>query len=185
MRLDIVCLALGFGIIALACGPAKRSASGVASPVAKVEPTELEKHGDVRVDDYYWLRERESPEVIEYLEAENSYVDAVFGHTKELQEELFDEIVGRIKQDDESVPYKKGDYYYFWRFAEGGEYRIYSRRKDSIEADEEVMLDGNEMAEGEGYLLAARRRRQPASTTWWPTWSTPSAGASTPCASAT
>ena len=152
MRLDIVCLALGFGIIALACGPAKRPAPEVSPPVAKVEPVELEKHGDVRVDDYYWLREREDPEVIEYLEAENEYLEAVFGHTKEFREELFEEIVGRIKQDDASVPYKKGDYYYFWRFPEGGEYRIHSRRKDSIEAEEEVMLDGNAMAEGEEFF---------------------------------
>ena len=152
MRLEIVCLVVGFGIIALACGPIKRSGQDVAAPVAKIEPTELEKHGDVRVDNYYWLRERESSEVIEYLEAENSYLDSVFGHTKEFQEELFDEIVGRIKQDDESVPYKKGDYYYSWRFPEGAEYRIYSRRKDSIEANEEVMLDGNAMAEGHGFF---------------------------------
>jgi oligopeptidase B len=152
VRLDIVCLALGFGIIALACGPAKRSAPDVPPPVAKVEPTELEKHGDVRVDNYYWLRERESSEVIEYLEAENSYLDAVFGHTEAFRDELFEEIVGRIKQDDASVPYKKGDYYYFWRFPEDGEYRIYSRRRDSVIADEEVMLDGNAMAEGHGFF---------------------------------
>ena len=152
MRPDIVCLALGLGIIALACGPAKRPSSDVAAPVAKIEPTELEKHGDVRIDSYYWLREREDPEVIAYLEAENEYLDAVFGHSKAFQEELFDEIVGRIKQDDASVPYRKGDYYYFWRFPEGGEYRIHSRRKDSLEADEEVMLDGNAMAEGEDFF---------------------------------
>ncbi len=152
MRLDIVCLAIGFGIIAIACGPTKRAAQDVAPPVAKVEPTELEKHGDVRVDNYYWLRERESPEVIEYLEAENAYTEAVFGHTNDFQQELFDEIVGRIKQDDASVPYRKGDYHYFWRFPEGGEYRIYSRKKGALEAEEEVMLDGNAMAEGEGFF---------------------------------
>ena len=147
MRPEIVCLAVGFGIIALACGSRQRPAHEVAPPVANVAPTELEKHGDVRVDNYYWLRERENPEVVEYLEAENAYLDAVFGHTGALQGELFDEIVGRIKQDDQSVPYKKGDYYYYWRFAEGGEYRIYSRKRDSLEAAEEVMLDGNAMAE--------------------------------------
>jgi oligopeptidase B len=152
VRLDIVCLALGFGIIAIACSPSKRPAPDLAPPVAKIEPTELEKHGDVRVDNYYWLRERENPEVIDYLEAENAYLDTVFGHAKPLQEELFDEIVGRIKQDDASVPYKKGDYHYFWRYPEGGEYRIYSRRKGSLEADEQVMLDGNKLAEGQDFF---------------------------------
>ena len=152
MRLDIVCLALGLGLIALACSPSKRPASDLAPPVAKIDPTELEKHGDVRIDNYYWLREREDPEVIAYLEAENAYLDTVFGHTKPLQEKLFDEIIGRIKQDDASVPYKKGDYYYSWRYPEGGEYRIYCRRKGSLEADEEVMLDGNALAEGHDYF---------------------------------
>lgn len=163
MRPDLVCLALGFGVVALACGPARRPpaapepaaeppTSKVAPPVAKVEPTELEAHGDVRVDNYYWLRERDNPEVIAYLEAENAYLDEVFGHTAKLQEELFDEIVGRIKQDDASVPYKKGDYYYSWRFPEGGEYRIYGRRKGSLEAPEKVMLDGNALAEGHDFF---------------------------------
>ncbi len=163
MRPDIVCLALGLGVVALACGPAKRPPAvpepaaepptpRVAPPVAKVAPTELEAHGDVRVDDYYWLRERENPEVIAYLEAENAYLDEVFGHTAELQQELFDEIVGRIKQDDASVPYRKGDYYYSWRFPEGGEYRIYGRRKGSLEAPEQVMLDGNALAEGHDFF---------------------------------
>ncbi len=79
------------------------------APVAKIKPTELEKHGDVRVDNYYWLRERENPEVIDYLEAENAYTDAMTAHTKELEDALFEEIKGRIQQTDESVPYKKGD----------------------------------------------------------------------------
>ena len=78
-------------------------------PIAQVRPTELEAHGDVRVDNYYWLRERQNPQVIEYLEAENAYTDAVMAHTEALQEELFEEIVDRIKEDDESVPYPLHD----------------------------------------------------------------------------
>ena len=82
-------------------------------PAATVTPHQLEIHGDVRVDDYYWLRDREDPAVIAYLEAENEYTRAVMAHTEGLQESLHQEIVGRIKQDDDSVPYKKGKYFYY------------------------------------------------------------------------
>jgi len=84
-------------------------------PVATVTPHQLEIHGDVRVDDYYWLRDREDPAVIAYLEAENEYTHAVLAHTEGLQESLYQEIVGRIKQDDDSVPYKKEKYFYYRR----------------------------------------------------------------------
>ena len=156
MRPEPLCLVVGIGLVALACGATRRTAQEVAqtvaAPVAKRQPVELEKHGDVRIDDYYWLRERENPEVVAYLEAENAYLEAVLGHTEQLRSALYDEIVGRIKQDDESVPYKKGDYYYSWRFPDGGEYRIYNRRRGSLDAAEEVMLDGNAMAEGESFF---------------------------------
>ena len=92
-------------------------------PVATIVPQELEIHGDVRVDNYYWLRDREDPAVITYLEAENEYTQAVMAHTEGLQEGLYQEIVGRIKQDDDSVPYKKGEYFYYDRYKEGGDYR--------------------------------------------------------------
>jgi oligopeptidase B len=152
VRPEIACLDVGFGIVALACSSRQRPTHDVAAPVARVEPTELEKHGDVRIDNYYWLRERESPEVLEYLEAENEYLEAVFGHTEELQSELFDEIIGRIQPDDQSVPYKKDGYYYYWRFAESGEYRIYCRKQSSLDAEEEVMIDGNALAEGHEFF---------------------------------
>ncbi len=121
-------------------------------PVAAKKPKELEAHGDVRVDDYYWLNERENPEVIEYLEAENSYLEAAMAPTEALQEELYDEIVARLKQDDSSVPYEKGGYYYYWRYPQGGEYRIWARKEGSLEADEEVLFDGNLMAESSDYF---------------------------------
>ena len=123
-------------------------AGDVAPPVAKVSPTKLEKHGDVRVDNYYWLKERDNPDVIVYLEAENAYTDAVMAHTKDLEETLFQEIKGRIKENDESVPYKLDDYYYYYRYEEGKEYPIHCRKKGSLEADEEITLDVNAVAQG-------------------------------------
>lgn len=129
------------------CGPAQQTAE-LKPPVAKIEPHKLEIHGDVRVDNYFWLRERENPEVIDYLTKENEYTDAVMKHTEGLQEKLFEEIKGRVKQDDESVPYFKDDYYYYNRFEEGKEYPIYCRKKGSLDADEEIMIDVNKLAEG-------------------------------------
>ena len=120
-------------------------------PVAEKKPKELTIHGDTRVDDYFWLRERENPEVIAYLEAENAYTEAMLEHTKPLQEKLYEEIVGRIKQTDESVPYFWNGYHYYTRFEEGKEYPIYCRKKGSMQADEEIMLDVNKMAEGYDY----------------------------------
>jgi oligopeptidase B len=120
-------------------------------PVAKKIPKELTIHGDTRIDNYFWIRERENPEVIDYLNAENAYTDSVMAHTKKLQKKLFDEIVARIKKDDSSVPYKKNGYYYYTRYEKGGEYPIYCRKKGSMDAEEEIMLDVNKMAEGYAY----------------------------------
>jgi len=120
-------------------------------PIAEKKPHELTIHGDTRIDNYYWLRERENPEVIAYLEAENAYREAVMKGTEKLQEDLYDEIVGRIKQTDQSVPYRKNGYYYYTRYEEGKEYPIHCRRKGSMEAEEEIMLNVNEMAEGHAY----------------------------------
>jgi oligopeptidase B len=124
-------------------------------PVAAVRPQELEKHDVVRVDEYYWLNQRDDPEVVEYLDAENAYTEAVMAHTEALQGTLFDEIKGRIKQDDASVPYLYGGYFYYMRFEEGKEYPIYARKNGSLAADEEVMVDGNQMAEGHEYFAAS------------------------------
>jgi oligopeptidase B len=127
-------------------------ASATIAPVAARQPVELEKHGDVRVDEYYWLRERENPEVIAYLEAENSYREKLMAHTKTLRKELFEEIKGRIKQDDESVPYLFDYYYYYTRYEEGSQYPIHCRKKGSTTAAEEILLDVDQLSEGEGYL---------------------------------
>ncbi|MFO7923759.1 MAG: S9 family peptidase [Bacteroidales bacterium] len=120
-------------------------------PVAEKIPHEMTIHDHTRIDNYYWMRERENPRVIEHLEAENSYTESVLKHTETLQEELYNEIIGRIKQTDESVPYFDNGYYYYYRYEEGGEFPIYCRKKESLEAVEEVMLNVNEMAEGHSF----------------------------------
>ncbi|MCP4310217.1 MAG: S9 family peptidase [Bacteroidetes bacterium] len=121
------------------------------APVAAKKAKKLTIHGDTRVDDYYWLRERENPEVIAYLEAENTYREGVMKGSENLQESLYREIIGRIKQTDESVPYKENGYFYYVRYVEGKEYPIYCRKKDSLEAEEEVIANVNKMAEGIAY----------------------------------
>ena len=121
-------------------------------PVAAIRPHAMTMHGHTRIDNYYWLNERENPEVLAYLEAENQYADACLKHTEPLQEQLFKEITGRIKQDDNSVPIKIRDYYHYTRFEEGKEYPIYCRKKHSLDAPEEVMLDGNQLAEGHAFF---------------------------------
>jgi oligopeptidase B len=121
-------------------------------PVAKIVPKTLEKHGNKRIDNYYWLNERENPEVIDYLNKENEYYQTATAHTKPLQEELFLEMKGRIKEDDSSVPYLYNGYYYITRFEKGKDYPIYARKKGSLEAKEEIMFDCNEMAKGHAYF---------------------------------
>ena len=116
-------------------------------PVAARRPHRHEKHGDVRLDDYYWLRDREDPEVLAYLEAENDYVDECLGHTGSRQTELFEEIKGRIKQTDVSVPFRDGAHRYYYRYEDGREYRIHCRTP--VDLDEEaVILDVNALAQG-------------------------------------
>lgn len=128
------------------------TSSAPKPPVARVAPTRLEKHGDVRVDDYHWLNQREDPEVIAYLEQENAYTEAATAHTARLRDALFEEIKGRIPERDESVPYRLDDYYYYTRFVEGAEYAIHCRKKESLEGYEEVVLDGNALAEGHEFF---------------------------------
>ena len=126
--------------------------SNIVPPVAKKVKKELTIHDDTRIDNYYWLNQREDQEVIDYLNAENSYTDSVLKHTEPFQKSLFDEMKARIKEDDQSVPYKQNGYWYITRFEEGKDYPIYTRKKDSLEADEEVMFDCNIMAEGFSYF---------------------------------
>ncbi len=139
-------------LMSLAAGMIAGCSRGPKPPVAAVRPHELTACGDTRVDDYYWLNERDNPEVLAYLEAENAYLDAVMAPTRALQDTLLAEMKGRIKQDDSSAPYFLKGYYYYTRYEEGGEYPLYCRRKGSMSAPEEVMLDGNAMGRGHGYF---------------------------------
>jgi oligopeptidase B len=124
----------------------------IKPPVAKKIPKELTIHGDSRIDNYYWMNDREDPEVIAHLEAENVYKEAVMQHTEILQEKLFEEIKSKIKQEDESVPYKKNGYFYYTRTVPEKEYYLICRKKENLEAPEEVILDENKMAEGYEYF---------------------------------
>ncbi|MFD0761980.1 S9 family peptidase [Lutibacter aestuarii] len=121
-------------------------------PKAEKIEKKLEIHGDVRIDNYYWLNEKENPKVIGYLNAENTYYNSQTAHTKQFQEDLFQEMKSRIKEDDESVPYKKNKYFYTTRYQKGMQYPIYARKKETLEASEEIMFDVNKMAEGHTYF---------------------------------
>jgi len=125
--------------------------------MVKIVPKRLEKDGHVRVDNYYWLKERENPEVIDFLKKENEYTKAVMAHTEALEKTVFQEIKGRIKQTDLSVPYKLDDYFYYTRYEDGKEYPIYCRKKGSLDGPEEIMLDANTLAEGHEFLSVDTR----------------------------
>ncbi|SFR45941.1 oligopeptidase B [Robiginitalea myxolifaciens] len=124
----------------------------LSAPRAKQIEFTHRNHGDERSDPYYWLRERENPEVISYLEQENSFFKKQTGHTEEFQKQLFEEMKGRIVEDDTSVPYKRNGYWYVTRFVKGGQYPVYTRRKEVMEAEEELLFDCNALAEGEEFF---------------------------------
>ena len=123
-----------------------------AAPKAQKHPHRLEMHGDIRIDDYYWLRERESEAVLGYLREENAYYKAMTAHTEEFQQQLFEEMKGRIKEDDSSVPYIRNGYWYVTRYETGKEYPVYSRHKERLEAPEEILFDANKMAAGHEFF---------------------------------
>ena len=124
----------------------------ILPPVAKIIPKTLEKFGDTRIDNYFWLNDRENPEVIDYLNKENAYYKKMTAHTIGFQKELFEEMKSRIKEDDESVPYLYNGYYYITRFETGKNYPIYSRKKESLSAKEEILFDCNTLAKGKSYF---------------------------------
>ena len=132
-------------------------------PDAAKKPHEMTIHGDTRVDDYYWMRltdeqksakekDRHTQEVVDYIDAENDYTESRLKHTKKFQDKLFDEIVGRIKKDDESVPYLDNGYFYYTRYEKGKEYAIHCRKKGSLDSKEEILLDENVLAKGHDYF---------------------------------
>lgn len=121
-------------------------------PVAKKVPYRIEKHGDERIDDYFWLREKNNPEVLEFLKAENAYTDAMLANEKALREQLFQELKARLKEDESDVPYKDGDYDYYSRMVPGQQYALHCRKHRSPNAKEEILINGNKLAEGKPYF---------------------------------
>ncbi|CAM1370838.1 Dipeptidyl aminopeptidase BI [Tenacibaculum litopenaei] len=153
---------MAFSLIFAACKN-ERMKIDTKAPVAEKQATVLEKHGDKRIDNYFWMRlsdeqknaenkDEQTQKVYDYLNAENAYYEEQTAATKDFQKDLFEEMKGRIKEDDESVPYYKNNYYYITRYEVGGQYPIYSRKKGSLEAAEEVMFDVNKEAEGHEYF---------------------------------
>jgi len=130
-------------------------------PIAKKIEKKLVAHGQERIDHYFWLNDRENPEVIKYLEDENAYTSRMMKHTDKFQEDLFKEMKGRIKEQDESVPYKRNGYLYFTRYVTGGEYPVYCRKKGDASGKEEVLLDGNEMGKGHAYFNSSSVEASP------------------------
>ena len=130
-------------------------------PIAPQRPHTITTHGDERADPWFWLREQEDPQTMEYLRAENAFTEAFMQPLEALQEAIYAEIRGRIKEDDNTVPEKEGDYYYYVRFEEGGQYPIYCRRQGSDDGQETVLLDVNQLAEGQDYTRVGAFRNSP------------------------
>src|SRR3989442_3611017 len=131
--------------------PLARFAGAQSPPVARVVPKVDTLHGEVREDDYFWLREKKNPEVLAYLEAENAYTAAGMKHTEALQEQLYREMLGRIKETDLTVPYRHHGYWYYNRTEAGKPYPIYCRKRGSLDASEDVILDQNALAQGKRF----------------------------------
>ena len=140
-------LIMGWIIIMLSCSNQKAK-----PPKAKVIPHADTTLSDVRTDDYFWLRQKDNPEVIDYLEQENKYTASMTAHTVKFQDKLYNEMVARIKETDESVPYQMGEYFYYSRTEEGKQYEVWCRKKGSLEAAEEILLDENKLAENQSYF---------------------------------
>jgi oligopeptidase B len=145
-----ILLIMIFGFLISGCTESPKKET-MKAPVAKIEPKELKMFGNTRIDNYYWLNQRENPDVVKYLEDENAYTKTMMANTDSLQADLYKEMVARIKQTDMSVPYFENGYFYYTRFEEGKEYPVYCRKKGSIEGSEDVMLDVNMLAQGLSY----------------------------------
>jgi oligopeptidase B len=133
---------------------------GIAAPMAEKKPYSMVAHGDERIDNYYWMNDYfkkgpDSSNVVKYLEEENAYVETMTAGLKNFRHKLFEELKGRIKEKDESAPYKDNGYWYYTRFEEGKDYAVYCRKKESLDAAEEIIHDANKAAEGKGYYSVA------------------------------
>jgi len=150
-RAIAIALAAGFGMAA-ALPATAADVEVLKAPMAKKIARKDTVHGEERSDEYYWLRDRKSPEVRAYLDAENAFADAWMKDTAPVQKSLYDEILGRIQETDLSVPFRRGDYFYYSRTEEGKQYAIHCRKHLSLDAPEEVLLDLNELAKGERFM---------------------------------
>ncbi len=152
-RLRLLMLATATSLSATATSPVAFDLASARPPVAEKKPKDVSVHGDTRIDDYFWLREKENPAVLAHLRAENAHTDAVLAPTKPLQEKLYAELLGRIKETDLSVPYRKGNYLYYTRTTQGSQYPIHCRRPASpTDAPEQILLDVNQLAVGEKFM---------------------------------
>src|SRR5947207_9636099 len=149
----LVLFSVSFPTLTLEAADAPSAPS--APPVAKQIPKVTEINGHELVDNYFWLRDKPNPDVKAYLDAENAYTDGVMKPTEPFQKKLYDELLGRIKETDVDVPYKYGDYLYYSRTETGKQYPIRCRRKGSMAAPEEVVLDLNELAKGQTFMAIA------------------------------
>ncbi len=139
-------------IFVLSCKKENKQMTAITPPKAKIIPKKLEKHGDIRIDNYYWLNDRKDSAVIDYLNQENDYYEKMTADTKDFQKSLFEEMKARIKEDDESVPYFYNGYWYITKTEKDKDYPIYSRKKQTLSAPEEILFDCNEMAKGKAYF---------------------------------
>ena len=151
-------LAVLLVLLVTACNPQKenkilKQSDFPTPPVAEVKPDTFVEFTHQRIDNYYWMKDKTDPKVIEYLHAENAYTDTVMASTKDLQETIYDEILGRMKEDDESYPTLKDGYYYYSRSETGKQYPTYCRKKGTLEAPEEIIFDVNDMAEGKAAFI--------------------------------
>ncbi|WP_242204605.1 S9 family peptidase [Aestuariivivens insulae] len=154
MKNSLIILSLSF-TFAVSCKkdkPMDENMIDIKAPVAKKIPEQLKIHNDIRIDNYYWLNDRENEDVIAYLNAENDYTKRMMQHTEGFQKALFEEMKGRIKEDDTTVPYKLNGYWYLTRYETGKDYPVYVRKKDSLEAPEEILFDCNVMAKDHAYF---------------------------------
>ena len=126
--------------------------TSIKFPIAKKEPHELIIHNDKRIDNYYWLNDKENDHVIDYLNSENAYTKKMLQHTEGFQKQLFEEMKGRIKEDDTSVPYKLNGYWYLTKYETGKDYPIYLRKKETLDAEEEILFDCNQLAKEHAYF---------------------------------
>src|SRR5258707_5170351 len=151
-RVVFVSSILIFSVNSVVKAQANGGAGPLKPPMAEKKTKTTNIHGETLVDEYFWLREKTNPDVMTYLHAENEYAEAVMKPTAALQEKLYNEMLSHIKQTHRNVPYRWGGYFYYTRTEEGKQYPIYCRKRGSLEAKEEIVIDQNELAKGQKFM---------------------------------